>query len=66
MSSAYLFVVGPIEVAKDEFPRPGCTLEGFQKLKPVFLKDSTGTVTAGNASGLCLIFGNRKFKVLFG
>ncbi|XP_033112865.1 acetyl-CoA acetyltransferase, cytosolic-like isoform X2 [Anneissia japonica] len=43
---------GDIEVSKDEFPRPGCTLEGFSKLKPAFVKDGSGTVTAGNASGI--------------
>ena len=44
-------LAGPVVVDKDEFPRAGCTIEGFQKLKPCFLKDGTGTVTAGNASG---------------
>ncbi|XP_071957201.1 acetyl-CoA acetyltransferase, cytosolic-like [Antedon mediterranea] len=43
---------GDVIVDKDEFPRPGCTLEGFSKLKPAFVKDGTGTVTAGNASGI--------------
>ena len=38
-------------MSKDEFPRSGCTIEGLQKLKPAFIKDGTGTVTAGNASG---------------
>jgi len=37
-------------VAKDECNRPSTTLEGLQKLKPVFKED--GTVTAGNASQL--------------
>ncbi len=37
-------------VAKDECNRPTTTLEGLQKLKPVFKED--GTVTAGNASQL--------------
>jgi len=37
-------------VEKDECNRPGTTLEGLQKLKPVFKKD--GSVTAGNASQL--------------
>jgi acetyl-CoA C-acetyltransferase/acetyl-CoA acyltransferase 2 len=37
-------------VEKDEHPRFEATLEGLQKLKPVFKKD--GTVTAGNASGI--------------
>lgn len=35
--------------AQDEFPRANTTLEGLNKLKPVFKKD--GTVTAGNACG---------------
>ncbi|XP_077976950.1 acetyl-CoA acetyltransferase, cytosolic-like [Glandiceps talaboti] len=43
---------GAMEVSKDEFPRSGCTLDGFTKLRPVFVKDGTGTVTAGNASGI--------------
>lgn len=43
---------GPNEVKKDEFPRSGCTIEGLQKLKPCFITDGTGTVTAGNASGM--------------
>ncbi len=39
-----------IIVDKDEFIRPGTTLEKLATLKTVFKKD--GTVTAGNASGL--------------
>ncbi|XP_058452804.1 acetyl-CoA acetyltransferase-like [Malaya genurostris] len=39
-----------ITFEKDEFPKPGTTLEGLAKLKPCFIKD--GTVTPGNASGL--------------
>lgn len=35
---------------KDEFLKPDTTLEALSKLKPAF--KSTGTVTAGNASGL--------------
>jgi len=38
------------EVAVDEFPKPGITVEGLSKLRPAFKKD--GTVTAGNASGI--------------
>ncbi len=34
----------------DEYPRFGATLEGMAKLRPAFSK--TGTVTAGNASGI--------------
>ncbi|XP_046550373.1 acetyl-CoA acetyltransferase, cytosolic-like isoform X1 [Haliotis rubra] len=43
---------GVEEVKTDEYPRAGCTLEGFTKLRPCFVKDETGTVTAGNASGI--------------
>ena len=42
---------GTISFAADEHARPVTTLEGLTKLKPVFKKD--GTVTAGNASGIC-------------
>lgn len=41
---------GTITVEKDEHPRPETTIEGLQKLKPLFKKD--GTVTAGTASGI--------------
>jgi len=37
-------------VTRDEHPRPGTTMEGLAKLKPVF-KDG-GTVTAGNSAGI--------------
>jgi acetyl-CoA acyltransferase len=40
----------PLEFAEDEFLKPDTTLEGLAKLRPAFRK--TGTVTAGNASGL--------------
>ncbi|XP_029452558.1 acetyl-CoA acetyltransferase, cytosolic [Rhinatrema bivittatum] len=43
---------GPIEVRTDEFPRHGSSFEVMAKLKPYFLKDGTGTVTAANASGI--------------
>ncbi|KAK3096901.1 hypothetical protein FSP39_004591 [Pinctada imbricata] len=43
---------GPQIVNKDEYPRSGCNLAGLQKLQPAFIKDGSGTVTAGNASGL--------------
>ena len=36
----------------DEFPRHGTTPEALAKLRPAFVKDGSGTVTAGNASGL--------------
>jgi acetyl-CoA C-acetyltransferase len=41
---------GKSELALDEHPRDGATLESLAKLPPVFAKD--GTVTAGNASGI--------------
>lgn len=41
---------GTVIFDKDETIRHGAKLEDFQKLKPVFLTDGTGTVTAGNAS----------------
>lgn len=40
----------PVIVSKDEFLKPTTTVEKLGQLKPSFLK--TGTVTAGNASGL--------------
>ena len=36
----------------DEFIRPDTTLDVLGKLKPAFRTDGTGSVTAGNASGL--------------
>lgn len=42
---------GPVRFATDEHPRPQTVIEGLAKLPPVFKKD--GTVTAGNASGIC-------------
>jgi acetyl-CoA acyltransferase 2 len=42
---------GPVTFDKDEHPRPETTPEQMAKLAPVFKKD--GTVTAGNASGIC-------------
>ncbi|RMC12953.1 hypothetical protein DUI87_10480 [Hirundo rustica rustica] len=42
---------GPVEVKTDEHPRHGSNLETVGKLKPCFLTDGTGTVTAANASG---------------
>ncbi|XP_045698698.1 acetyl-CoA acetyltransferase, cytosolic [Phyllostomus hastatus] len=43
---------GLTEVKTDEFPRHGCNMEAVSKLKPYFLTDGTGTVTAANASGI--------------
>ena len=40
----------PVLFAHDEFIKANTTLEGLAKLRPAFRK--TGTVTAGNASGL--------------
>jgi len=37
-------------VAKDEQPRPETTLEGLGKLRPAFVRDGSGSVTAGNSS----------------
>ena len=41
---------GEVVVDKDEFIKPGMTMEKLSKLKPAFKKD--GSVTAGNASGI--------------
>jgi acetyl-CoA C-acetyltransferase len=41
---------GEVVVDADEYPKHGTTAEALQKLRPAFSK--TGTVTAGNASGL--------------
>ncbi|XP_056150811.1 acetyl-CoA acetyltransferase, cytosolic [Lampris incognitus] len=43
---------GPIEVKVDEFPRHGSSVDEMSKLRPCFIKDNSGTVTAGNASGI--------------
>uniref|UniRef100_A0A8C1IHQ4 Acetyl-CoA acetyltransferase 2 n=1 Tax=Cyprinus carpio TaxID=7962 RepID=A0A8C1IHQ4_CYPCA len=43
---------GPVEVKADEFPRHGSNIDAMSKLKPCFVKDGCGTVTAGNASGI--------------
>jgi len=40
----------PVRVTRDEYPRPGTTVEKLAALRPAFTKD--GTVTAGNASGI--------------
>lgn len=42
---------GPEMFEVDEHPRPDTTLEKMAKLPSVFMKD--GTVSAGNASGIC-------------
>jgi acetyl-CoA C-acetyltransferase len=41
---------GTVLVTRDEHPRPGTTVETLAALRPAFEK--SGTVTAGNASGL--------------
>ena len=43
--------VEPLLFDKDEHFRPGLTMEQLRKLPPVFVLDS-GTITAGNASGI--------------
>ncbi|MEA3501134.1 MAG: acetyl-CoA C-acyltransferase [Actinomycetota bacterium] len=40
----------PILIEHDEGMRPGTTLESLGNLRPAFISDGTGTVTAGNAS----------------
>lgn len=42
---------GEQQVTRDEHMRPDTSMEKLAKLKPYFKKD--GTVTAGNASGIC-------------
>ena len=37
---------------RDEFPNRTSTREKLSALKPTFIKDGTGTVTAGNSSGI--------------
>jgi 3-oxoadipyl-CoA thiolase len=39
-------------VDADEHPRPDATLESLAKLKPAFKRDASGSVTAGNSSGI--------------
>ena len=41
---------GPFET--DEHPRPDATLESLAGLKPAFKRDASGSVTAGNSSGI--------------
>jgi 3-oxoadipyl-CoA thiolase len=41
-----------VEVAVDEHPRPETTLEQLASLKPAFKHDDSGSVTAGNSSGI--------------
>ena len=39
-------------IDSDEHPRPDATLESLAKLKPAFKGDASGSVTAGNSSGI--------------
>jgi 3-oxoadipyl-CoA thiolase len=39
-------------VDTDEHPRPDATTESLAKLKPAFKRDASGSVTAGNSSGI--------------
>ncbi|MGH2417713.1 MAG: thiolase family protein, partial [Candidatus Limnocylindria bacterium] len=41
---------GAVEV--DEHPRPDATMESLATLKPAFKRDASGSVTAGNSSGI--------------
>ncbi len=58
----------PVVVDTDEFPRHGTTAEGLGKLRAAF--EQTGTVTAGNASGIndgaaaVIVTSERKAKAL--
>ncbi|MEO1534359.1 MAG: acetyl-CoA C-acyltransferase [Planctomycetota bacterium] len=42
----------PIVLDTDEHPRPDTSLERLAKLRPAFTSDQSGTVTAGNSSGV--------------
>jgi 3-oxoadipyl-CoA thiolase len=39
-------------IDRDEHPRPDTTIEQLAALKPAFKRDASGSVTAGNASGI--------------
>ena len=43
---------GTRTIDTDEHPRPDATLESLAKLKPAFKRDASGSVTAGNSSGI--------------
>lgn len=43
---------GPAEIKVDEFPHHGSNMKDMSKLRPCFIKDSSGTVTPANASGI--------------
>lgn len=59
---------GERSVTQDEHPRPGVTVEKLATMKPVF--SQTGTITAGNSSGLndgaaaVLVAGEAKLREL--
>ncbi|MGX7351646.1 acetyl-CoA C-acetyltransferase [Enterococcus canis] len=42
----------PLVMTVDEYPKADTSTEKLAKLRPAFLNDGTGTVTAGNASGI--------------
>ncbi|PYQ43325.1 MAG: acetyl-CoA C-acyltransferase, partial [Acidobacteria bacterium] len=42
---------GEVEISRDEHPRPDATAASLARLKPAF-KETGGTVTAGNSSGI--------------
>ncbi|XP_043552124.1 acetyl-CoA acetyltransferase, cytosolic isoform X3 [Chiloscyllium plagiosum] len=48
----HMGITGSFEVSADEFPRHGSSYEVMSKLKPCFINDGTGSVTAANASGI--------------
>ena len=43
---------GTTTIERDEHPRPETTLEQLAGLKPAFKQDGSGSVTAGNSSGI--------------
>jgi 3-oxoadipyl-CoA thiolase len=58
-------------VTVDEHPRADTTLEALAALRPAFTTDGTGTVTAGNSSGIndgaaALLIGNSAIAERFG
>ena len=55
LQSLFPYFLASTVVDKDEFPRDGTTVEGLQKLRPAFITDGSGSVTAGNASGKRMI-----------
>ncbi|XP_072437205.1 acetyl-CoA acetyltransferase, cytosolic isoform X3 [Chiloscyllium punctatum] len=48
----HMGITGSFEVSADEFPRHGSSYEVMSKLKPCFINDGTGSITAANASGI--------------